>query len=159
MNGWPSHDEHIKMQEAPWDPQHPFAAEEAWAKEQLAKGNKGALIFLLQRFLINKELPSPWLVNELRAAIEKVRTLEVTSWDGVFGRPLKKGQRAAVVRRQNKMAREIYRQVCARRAGGEAVDNEMFSRIGAQLNISGSVVREIYYRTRDECAFFNDMEV
>jgi hypothetical protein len=154
ISGWPSWDEHTKMLETPWDPQRPFAAEEAWAKGQLAKGNKGALIYLLQCFLLNKEKPSPWLIEQLLEAIKKVSSLEVTSLDDVFGRPLKKGQRAEVIRREMKVAEAIYAQVRLRQMAGEAVDNEMFSRIGGQLKMSGSVVRGIYYKTRDWCTEF-----
>jgi hypothetical protein len=155
ISGWPSFEEHYEMSRAPWDDQYPFAAEEAWAKDQLAKGNKGALIYLLQCFLLNNEAPSPWLKERLLEAIRKVTTLEVTSWDDAFGRPLKKGQRADVVRRDNKMAMEVYKQVCARKAAGEAIDAEMFARIGERLNMSGSAVREIYYKSRDWCEYYD----
>jgi hypothetical protein len=153
ISGWPSFKEYYQMSNAPWDDQHPFAVEEAWAKEQLAKGNKGALLWLLQTFLRNKEMPSPWLTEKFLEAIERVSSLEVTSWDDVFGRPLKKGQRADVIRRDNKKAMEVYKQVRARKAAGEAIDAEMFARIGERLNMSGSAVREIYYKSRDWCEY------
>jgi hypothetical protein len=158
ISGWPSFKVWLQMLETAPDPQHPLAAEEAWAREQLAKGNRAALIWLLGRFVINNELPPTWLVAEFKEAIRKVTDLEVTSWDDVFGRPLKKGQRAAAIRRKKQMAMEIWDHVNRRRRAGEAVDNEMFSRIGEQLHprMSGSVVRQIYYDTREEAQFFHD---
>jgi hypothetical protein len=158
IKGWPTFKEWLRITESPYDPQTPLAAHEAWARGQLAKGNKVAMLYMLDRCLRKKEPVPGWLAKELLSAIHKVATLEATSWDEVFGRPLEKGQRAGVIRRNRKMSDEICAQVSFRHRAGEAIDNEMFSRIGTQLNMSGSVVRQIYYESRERWDFFADPE-
>src|SRR4051812_31790816 len=86
--------------------------------ERYKAGDQSVVVYGLH-YCITNETPIPeWLATAFDQACDKVRTLEVKSWDDVFGRPLKKGKRLATERRNLKIESELVDAVSDRHAAG-----------------------------------------
>jgi hypothetical protein len=108
-------------------------------------GNKSVIPAGLEYCMANNRLIPPWLATAFRAAYKQVEMSEVSSWDDVFGRPLKKGQRLATKRRNKRIAEPLFRAIRERHETGAAISKDLFAEVGAEFGVSGTVASDIYY--------------
>jgi hypothetical protein len=114
-------------------------------RERFEAGDKWRLLYCVEWCLTNN-VPAPaWLKHALRNACAAARSHKIKSWDEVFGRPLKKGQRQATARRNARIAHEVSQQVEERHKAGEALDKELFHAVGREFGVGGTVASELYY--------------
>jgi hypothetical protein len=100
---------------------------------------------------IDNDVPIPdWLERILKEACYAAENHEIESWDEVFGKPLKKGQRQAVARRNAAIAHKIFQRVEELHATGKARDKKLFDTVGEEFVVGGTVVSEFYYKIREE---------
>jgi hypothetical protein len=119
-------------------------------RERYEGGDKAAIMSGLEHCLFHNTPIPHWLVFALNDAINKVKYLEVESWDDVLGRPIEKGKRLATARRNLEIAFDLYERVCERHKAGAAISKPLFEEVGAEFNISGTVASEIYYQVKKE---------
>ena len=88
-------------------------------------------------------------------AIVQATTMEIDSWDEVFGAPVltkdrkpARGKTRVAMRRKAKLQFDIYNRVEQLTAGGDAVDKKLFERIAKEHGIGRAMAEEIYYETR-----------
>jgi hypothetical protein len=101
-------------------------------RKRFEAGDKSVLLWGL-RFCIgcDPNVPIPaWLKRAILSACDAGLTHEIKSWDEVFGKPLKKGQRQATARRNAKIAHEVYQRVEERHRAGKALDKALFAAVG-----------------------------
>ena len=97
-----------------------------------------------------------WLWRALFRAIAQATTMEIDSWDEVFGAPVltkdrkpARGKTRLALRRKAVLQFDIYNRVQQLTAGGEAaVDKKLFERIAKEHGIGRAMAEEIYYEGR-----------
>jgi hypothetical protein len=127
-------------------------------RRRFEAGDKSILLSGLQ-FCIWCNMPIPaWLKRAFLNACRAGYTHEIKSWDEVFGKPLKKGQRQATARRNVKIAHEVHQRVEERHRAGEALDKALFAAVGKEFGVGGTVAAELYYETRETLHELDEIE-
>jgi hypothetical protein len=110
-------------------------------------GDTSSLPLALWFCLENNESVPGWLKDAYFEATHRVLTHEVSSWDDVFGKPLKKGKQRAAAHRRSKLADPVWQCVIERRRAGEKIDKNLFQSVGEEFGIKGTLAAELYYET------------
>jgi hypothetical protein len=119
-------------------------------RKRFEAGDKLVVVSCLY-WCIDNDVPIPdWLERILKEACYAVENHEIESWDEVFGKPLKKGQRRAVARRNAAIAHKIFQRVEELHAAGKARDKKLFGTVGEEFGVGGTVASELYYKIREE---------
>jgi hypothetical protein len=99
--------------------------------------------------LANNEPIPDWLKDAYLEATRRVLTHEVSSWDDVFGKPLKKGKQRAAAHRRSRLADPVWQCVMERREAGEKMDKNLFASVGEEFGIKGTLAAELYYERQN----------
>ena len=110
-------------------------------------GDRGALLEALGQ-CAEQDLPMPdWLARAYLRAYREGIHYKVRSWDDVFGSPSPKGKNLELARVRRTQIFEVY--TCVRgildREPNTAIDQGLFERVGKELGISWSTVKNLYY--------------
>ena len=110
-------------------------------------GDRGALLQALGECSL-QDLPMPdWLARAYLRAYREGIHYKVRSWDDVFGSPSPKGKNLELARVRRTQIVEVY--ICVRgildREPSPAIDQGLFERVGKELGISWSTVKNLYY--------------
>ena len=108
-------------------------------------GDISSLPSALRFCLANNEPIPDWLKDAYLEATRRVWTHEVSSWEDVFGKPLKKGKQRAAAHRRSKLADPVWQRVMERREAGEKIDKNLFQSVGEEFGIKGTLAAELYY--------------
>ena len=90
----------------------------------------------------------------MRAAV-RATTMEIDSWDEVFGAPVltkdrrpARGKTRAAMQREAGLQFDIYNHVERLTAKGKTIDKELFEHIAKEHGIGRAKAEKIYYETR-----------
>ena len=89
-------------------------------------GHEWALLEAIHLCLEYDEVAPAWVKVAFRYKFAKVKGLQVTSWDDVFGRPLKKGAQLAAAQRNITLGIPILDIVGKRYIAGESLKKDLF---------------------------------
>jgi hypothetical protein len=102
-------------------------------RKRFEAGDKALLLYCVERCLTHN-VPAPaWLKQPFSNVCTAAQTYEIRSWDEVFGRPQKKGQRLKMARRKMEIATDLFWRVMERYDAGEALDKELFAAVGKEF--------------------------
>jgi hypothetical protein len=134
-------------------------------REDYEAGDKGALLSAIQLCFSDCRPVPIWAMSDFCNAIGGISSLMFTSWDEVFGRPLKKGAQPAAIQRRRRLATPIMFAVRERRDAGEPISMEMFEAVAKEIQgliskgylgehnrkirCGPSLVRKIYNETKN----------
>jgi hypothetical protein len=125
-----------------------FAEYESNMQNEVAAGDKGALLRLIcECFRTGRAVPQ-WAQEKFQNAIDKVGRLETKSWDEVFGRPLKKGKQMEAARRRAKLSTKIWNRVRELNAAGEPISKPLFAKIGKEFGVSATIADDMYFEQK-----------
>jgi hypothetical protein len=116
-------------------------------------GDKNSLPAALWFCLANNEPPPDWLKDAYVRAARRVWSYEVSSWDDVFGKPLKKGKQRKAAHRRYMIGSAIRERVMDRthraaingERSPDKIDKNLFEEVGKEFGIKGTLAAEIYY--------------
>jgi hypothetical protein len=100
-------------------------------------GHEWALLEAIHLCLEYDEVAPAWVKVAFRYKFAKVKGLQVTSWDDVFGRPLKKGAQLAAAQRNITLGIPILDIVGKRYIAGESLKKDLFESIAEDLTEAG----------------------
>ena len=114
---------------------------------QFEGGESRALLSALYHCAM-RDFPMPdWLSRAFLRAYREGIHYKVRSWDDVFGSPSPKGKNLELARVRRTQIFEVY--LCVRgiidREPNTAIDQGLFERVGKELGISWSTVKNLYY--------------
>jgi hypothetical protein len=109
-----------------------------------AKEAREALNCIAKCFSTNNPVPA-WAQKALIEAIARANSLEVKSWDEVFGCLLEKGRHLRVERRNLALHRQIFERVRERRKAGESITRGLFESVGREFGVKRTEAEKIYY--------------
>jgi hypothetical protein len=89
-----------------------------------------------------------WAPKALSAARARVDSYE-SEWNDEFGRLLEKGKRRDAAQHRARWEQPVYERVRECSEAGEAIDDNLFERIGEELDCGGkTVIKEMYYHRK-----------
>jgi hypothetical protein len=95
------------------------------------------------------ELVMPeWVIRGFLDRFRAVRQFKVRTLDEAFGSVLPKGAKLPAHRAAWKLELVVYLKVTDRHEAGEPIDEGLFESVGEDFGISGSTVRDYYYRQK-----------
>jgi hypothetical protein len=108
--------------------------------------------------LTNNEPVPDWLKDAYLKATHRVWSHEVSSWDDVFGKPLKKGRQRAAAQRKYALANPVWQRVMHFvHEANEKIEKDLFQRVGEEFGIGGTLAAEIFYEVeRNEQGWENE---
>jgi hypothetical protein len=113
---------------------------------RLATGKAGRLWRQSVCVLHTHGLPLPaWATVDFVERYDAVLTARASSWDTAFGPPFEKGTQLLAIRRRRTLAMKAYRRVNAMVEADEVPIDLAFQRVGHELGVSDSVVRDYFY--------------
>jgi hypothetical protein len=112
--------------------------------------DKSALIHAAALCIWHNIRAPAWLRQAFMDASQAAYEYKIKSWEEVFGRPVKKGKRLAMERRNMKITFPICRRINDLRKAGKPLDKSLFSKVGKEFGVSGTVAAELYYREMHE---------
>ena len=123
-------------------------------------GDINSLPSALWYCLANNEPIPDWLKDAFLKATRKVWCHEVSSWDDVFGKPLKKGKQRAAAQRRSALGEPVWQRVMHRyHEAGEKLDKDLFQSVGEEFGIGGTLAAELYYEHERAWQGFEDQEL
>ena len=112
------------------------------------RGYKRELLYCLDYCLTNNVQVPPWVKQGLHNAMNAAFSYEIKSWDEAFGEILPKGKRIVTERRNAKIYWDLFMRIRdLHEKAGEAIDEGLFEKVGAEFGVGKTVASEIYYET------------
>jgi hypothetical protein len=108
-------------------------------------GDKSQILSCLHLCLEVGYWPPDWLREAFDEAFHEVSQYRVKSWDDVFGRQLEKGKHLATQRRNNEIKYKVYDRVKELHKAGEAIDTELFHKVGVEFGVCTTTASDLYY--------------
>jgi hypothetical protein len=108
-----------------------------------AEEAREALNWIAFCLAIHDPIPD-WTRKPFITAVNRVNSLEVRSFDDVFGHPLKKGKHLEPAQRRLRFSGLIFDRVRERRAAGEPITKDLLESVGEEFNVRGTVASEMY---------------
>jgi hypothetical protein len=117
----------------------------AKGRELYEAGDKSEMLYCLSHCIRNDRPIPDWLKQAFENAQDDVRMYKVKSLDDVFGKPLAKGKRLTTERRKMEIAGQVFRRVRALHEAGKPIDKSLFSKVGREFGVGGTIASELYY--------------
>jgi hypothetical protein len=139
----------VRGEPSPWpiDKHHP---ENGTFQERFDAGDQQIMLWAIALAAENGERTPPWAADALMEKLLEV-SIAAKDWDGVFDPPNSQrdgkatGANPDTIARRARYMFKCYDIVKERNENGEGLSDILFNRIGRELGISGSTVRNYYY--------------
>lgn len=114
--------------------------------DQIDQADEWGLIIVLELSARLQQAMPDWAAVKIQEAIRKVSNFEVSSWDEVFEKPLKKGQHRKVEWEKKSLTPIIRCLVQAKHLDeGQPLDDGLFEAVAGRVGVSRTKVKELYY--------------
>ena len=119
-------------------------------KELFESGDNAALLHAVMVSFRHEIEPPEWVKQSFIASYDRVLSLMVGSWDEAFGRAIPKGKHLQKLRQRRKLRPLAYRLVTEilENEPETPIDDGLFERVGAELNIGKTLAAELYYEVK-----------